>query len=108
MAQLISNTLKLSLAGEKQQFDSTANRNLLAGLFTAGPNNTGELRVGVSTVNAASDPPIGKRLMPGEVLDMDPAKFAQNDGRPHSVPLSSLWFDGTVTGDIIEIWGLIS
>ena len=108
MARLIQNTLKLNASGTAQQIDSTPNQELLSITVTAGPANTGTLYVGLSTVDADGDPSIGQPISPGEVMDIDLSEFKQGSGLPQTVSFRTLWFDGSITGDTLVYFGLIT
>lgn len=107
MAKYVQRTVRLVAAGNPQQL-STSGESVLSITFTAAPTNTGTLYVGDLTTDKDATPPQGKTLVPGQVKTVKPSDFHQDDGLPHTVPLSSFWFDGTVSDDDLEYFALVN
>lgn len=107
MAKYVQKTVRLAAAGSPQQI-STGTEDVLSITFTAAPTNTGTLYVGDKDADKDGTPPQGKTLLPGQVKTVKPSDFYQNDGLPHTTPLSSFWFDGTVSEDDLEYFALVN
>jgi len=109
MADFVSISVRLQLADQPQQVAADSTLSILSGVFTAAPDNKGTLYIGTKTVDKDADPPQGKTLVPGQVIGLSPSDFKQDDGiTPHIILFSSIWFDGTVVDDILEIMLLVT